>query len=66
MSTLKDALHAAGPKGAARHRSGADRRLVALHQPHAQHLLQVHGTPVPIDHRQALGLQLLAQHGLVA
>jgi DNA transformation protein len=30
-------------------------------QPHAQHLLQVHGALVAVDHRLPLGLQLPAQ-----
>jgi hypothetical protein len=45
---------------------GADRRLVARHEPDPQHLLQVHGTLVAVDHGQALGLQLPSQLFLVA
>jgi hypothetical protein len=45
---------------------GADGLLAARQQPHAQHLLQVHRALVAVDHRLALGLQLLAQHTLVA
>ena len=41
-------------------------RSLPRHQPHAQHLLQVHRALVAVDQALALGLQLTAQQLLVA